>query len=110
MIGALSPAIERNILLKTFWMLATGLALMALLAGPGRAKEFQTESFKYYITDYQNELGKIAKTVSGKSATDLEAAITAAEATGNARQTAVEVEKLLSKTPSDGQLWLKLAR
>jgi uncharacterized protein YfaS (alpha-2-macroglobulin family) len=90
-------------------MLVASLVLLAILSNPTlAAKSFRTEQFNYYITDYLAELARLAKTVD-KPTADLEAELAAAETADNARLAAVALEKLVSKSPGDAALWLRLA-
>ena len=99
-----------GLLLQAFWLLIASLALMVLQANAGQAaKPFPVDQFSYYLSDYDYQLGKLAKTVT-KTAAEIETDIATAETTGNARLTAAAIEQLLTKRPSDAALWLKLAQ
>ena len=90
--------------------LALFLALLSLMpAGAQAAKLFPLESFTYYITDYDADLAKIVKTVD-KPMAELQLELAAAEQAGNDRLAAVSAEKILSLTPRDGAMWLRLAQ
>src|SRR4051794_22547391 len=90
---------------RTAWLAIAGIVLLALISNPAfAAKPFRGGQFDYYVTDYLADLARLAKTI-GKSNTDLEAEVAAAEAGGNARQTAVAIERLLSKSPADQAAW-----
>jgi uncharacterized protein YfaS (alpha-2-macroglobulin family) len=92
------------------WCLVFGLAI--LFGGAGNAavaKPFPVDQFSYYLSDYDYELGRLAKTVT-RTESEIEADIQAAETAGNARLTAAAIEQLLTKRPTDAALWLKLAQ
>ncbi len=96
--------------LRPLWL--TLLSLMALLLPAGMvqaAKPFPVDQFSYYLSDYDYELAKLAKDLK-KTEAELLTDIQAAETAGNARLTAASIEQLLTKRPSDGALWLKLAQ
>src|SRR5262245_42071157 len=96
--------------LKAVWLMVASVVVLALVSQPGyAAKSFATQPFDYYITDYVSELQRLAKTVD-KTLPELDAEVAAAEAAGNPRQTAVAIEKRLSKSPAEAQLWLSLGR
>ena len=83
---------------------------MGLQARAGQAaKPFPVDQFSYYLSDYDYQFGKLAKTVTGTEA-EIQTDITTAEAAGNARLTAASIEQLLTKHPSDAALWLKFAQ
>ncbi|MBI2717561.1 MAG: alpha-2-macroglobulin family protein [Rhizobiales bacterium] len=89
--------------------LLLSLALLGLVpATAAAAKLFPVDSFSYYMSDYERDLAKLARTVD-KPAAELQAELAAAETAGNARLAAVSAEKILSLDPRDGALWLKLA-
>ena len=95
---------------RPLWL--TLLSLMALLLPVGMAqaaKPFPVDQFSYYLSDYDYELAKLAKDMK-KTEAELLTDIQAAETAGNARLTAASIEQLLTKRPSDGALWLKLAQ
>lgn len=90
--------------------LLAGFALLLINAAAAQAaKTFPVSQFTYYISDYEYELGRLAKTVT-KSAPEIEADIAAARQAGNARLTAAAIEQLITRRPSDPALWLDLAR
>ena len=66
------------------------LCAFALLTPADAAKRFNYESFKYYITDYEQTLAKLAKTVD-KPVADLQTELAAAEAANNPRLAAVSL-------------------
>ncbi len=91
------------------WTLLLGLMALALMpVAAHAAKNFPASSFTYYISDYELELKKIAKAVD-KPLPALQAELDAAEKAGDARLAAVASEKILSLSPRDAGLWLKLA-
>jgi hypothetical protein len=73
------------------------------------AKRFPVDQFRYYISDYESELRRLAKSVD-KPLADLEAEVAAAEAAGNPRLAAASLEKIVALSPNDGPRWLKLAQ
>ena len=90
------------------WIAA--IVLMTAFALPGyAAKPFPTDQFSNYLSDYDIELGKLAKTVA-RTESEISADIAAAETSGNARLAAASIEQLLTRRPTDASLWLKLAR
>jgi len=108
--GAVVRARTDGMWLNAAWRIASILLLLGLATDPSyAAKAFRTEPFDYYLKDYTSELAKLAKTLD-KTPAELEAEVAAAGAAGNARQTAVAIERLLSRSPGEGALWLKLAR
>ncbi len=92
------------------WVFLIGLAIIAFAAtAASAAKPFPTGSFSYYMNDYDAELKKLGKTIN-QPVSALEAELAAAEAANNPRLAAVALEKLLSLSPGDGALWLRLAQ
>ena len=95
---------------RALWLTLLGLMALLLPIGMAQAaKPFPVDQFSYYLSDYDYELAKLAKDLK-KTETELLTDIQAAETAGNARLTAASIEQLLTKRPSDGALWLKLAR
>ena len=95
---------------QVLWLLLAGLAaLMLPMARAEAAKPFPVDQFSYYLSDYDYDLGKLAKEVK-KTEAEILTDIQTAETTGNARLAAASIEQLLSKRPTDGALWLKLAQ
>jgi uncharacterized protein YfaS (alpha-2-macroglobulin family) len=95
--------------LQLLWLVMAGLALIAQGSSAQAAKNFPVDQFSYYLSDYDYELGRLAKTIT-KTETELLADIQAAETAGNARLTAASIEQLLTKRPTDAALWMKLAQ
>jgi alpha-2-macroglobulin len=93
----------------TFSFIWALICAFALLAPAEAAKRFNYESFKYYITDYEQNLAKLKKTVD-KPVADLQTELAAAEAANNPRLAAVSLEKIMALSPGDGAQWLKLAQ
>ena len=93
--------------LSTLLLVILGLVLA--LNPAHAAKTFPVRDFSYYLSDYDQQLAKLAKTV---TRTDAEIAtdIATAETAGNARLAAAATEQLLTRRPSDAGLWLQLAR
>ncbi len=85
------------------------LLSLVFVASAQAAKNFPTGQFSYYLGDYDTALARIARTVT-KPVAELKAELTAAEAVGNDRLAAVAVEQILSLSPKDAGLWLRLAR
>ena len=95
---------------RPLWLTLLGLVALLLPAGLAQAaKPFPVDQFSYYLSDYDYELAKLAKDLK-KTEAELLTDIQAAETAGNARLTAASIEQLLTKRPSDGALWLKLAQ
>ena len=94
-------------------LLAALLALVSatlVSAAPAlAAKTFPVSQFSFYLSDYDYELGRIAKELK-RTEPQIQADIQAAEAAGNARLAAASMEQLLTLRPTDGALWLQLAR
>ena len=90
-------------------LLATLLALFTAAAPALAAKTFPVQQFSFFVSDYDYELGRIAKDLK-RTEPEIVTDIAAAEAAGNARLAAASMEQLLTLRPSDGQLWLRLAR
>ena len=104
---AARQAARRN---HALWVLLIGLLAMAFAAtAASAAKPFPTGSFSYYMNDYDAELKKLGKTIN-QPVSALEAELAAAEAANNPRLAAVAIEKILSLSPGDGALWLRLAQ
>jgi uncharacterized protein YfaS (alpha-2-macroglobulin family) len=83
------------------------LACFQLLALPALARSFPVEAFSHYVSEYNQELGRLAVT---KTEAEIEADIALAESAGNARLAAASIEQLLTRRSTDGTLWLKLAQ
>jgi hypothetical protein len=96
-----------------FRLLCTILLACAALMLPHQqalaAKAFPIDQFSYYLSDYDYDLNRLSKQVT-KTEAEIQADIQAAETVGNARLAAASVEQLLTKRPTDGALWLKLAQ
>ena len=90
-------------------LLATVLALLLTTPSAFAAKAFPVDQFSYFLTDYDQELARLAKDIK-RSAPEIEGDIAAAEAAGNARLAAASLEQLLTQRPAESQLWLRLAR
>ena len=88
-------------------------AVLALAAGhsssEAAAKPFPVDQFSWYLTDYDTDLGKIAKDLK-RSEPEIQADLAAAKSAGNARLAAASIEQLLSRQPGNGALWLDLAQ
>lgn len=95
--------------LQLFGLLLTALAFLGGVQAAQAAKPFPVDQFSYYLSDYDNTLQAIAKGLT-RSEPELNGDIQAALAAGNARLAAASMEQLLTKRPSDGALWLSLAR
>ena len=92
------------------YLLLAALLVLAVTAVPAlAAKGFPVSQFGFYLSDYDNELARIAKERT-RSEPEIMGDLAAAEAAGNARLAAVSLEQLVSLRPADGQLWLRLAR
>lgn len=98
---------------RFFFPALSGLMLLlgALIAAasPAAAKAFPVDQFSWYISDYDNELANLSSQVT-RSPAEIEADIKAAMDAGNARLAAASLEQLIIKRPTDGALWLDLAR
>ena len=90
-------------------LLAVASALLVSAAPALAAKTFPVSQFSFYLSDYDYELGRIAKELK-RTEPEIQGDIKAAEAAGNARLAAASMEQLLTKRPNDGALWLELAR
>jgi alpha-2-macroglobulin len=90
-------------------LFATILALLVATPAALAAKTFPVAQFSFFLSDYDEELSRIAKDLKRAEA-ELIADIAVSEAAGNARLAAASMEQLLTLRPGDGQLWLRLAR
>ncbi|MCA3573909.1 MAG: hypothetical protein IOC86_08315, partial [Aestuariivirga sp.] len=90
-------------------LLATLLALLLTAPFALAAKSFPVSQFDFYVSDYDLELSRIAKELK-RTEPEIMGDIAAAKAAGNARLAAASLEQLLTLRPSDGALWLDLAR
>jgi uncharacterized protein YfaS (alpha-2-macroglobulin family) len=97
----LSPAVEAL-------RLCLFLILFAVSAGPATAQGFRTDRYDSYAQNYQTSLVAVAKGLT-KSLSQLQKDLASTEAAGNARNTAVVLEQVLTRSPRDGELWQKLA-
>src|SRR5262245_62613496 len=84
-------------------------ACFHLLTLPALAKAFPVEQFGQYVSEYDQELGRLSKTFT-KTEAEINADITLAETADNARLAAASIEQLLTRRRTDGDLWLKLAQ
>ena len=85
------------------------LGLVFALNPAQAAKNFPVRDFSYYLSDYDYQLGKLAKTVT-KTEAEIATDIATAETAGNARLAAASTEQFLTRRPGDAGLWLQFAR
>ena len=90
-------------------LLATFFSFFLTATPSQAAKPFPVDQFSWYLSDYDMDLAKIARDLK-RTQPEIEADLAAAQAAGNARLAAASIEQLLTRKPTNGVLWLDLAR
>ena len=94
--------------LAWLWTAAVVAASLATPLPAAAASSVRLERYDYVVSTYQSTLAALAKTVT-KPLDQLRKDLASTEAAGNARNTAVVAEQVLTKAPRDGALWAKIA-
>ena len=104
------PATARSISISEYvFRLLIALALLGLMAAPGRAASpFNVDNYSYAADSYRDTITKIGKTLK-KTLPELQQELAAATEAGNNRNAAVVVEQILALGPNDQANWQKLA-